>query len=77
MKNGHALKIDRGIPVPAGNRQNKGYSAVIRQLRKGDSVLLPEVKIQTAVQLCYQISNDKTMFTRRSEEGGVRVWRLK
>lgn len=74
MKNGH-IKIDKGIPVPPRRNAN-GYTALIRSLKKGDSVLLP-VKIQTAVSLCYQISDDRSMYTRRSEGTSVRVWRVK
>lgn len=74
MKKGH-IKIERGIPIP-DHAGKKGYTALIRSLKKGDSVLLPII-IQNATSLCYQISADRELFTRRSVEGGTRVWRIK
>jgi len=82
MKNGNGqIKIERGIPIP-GTPVNRGYSALLRQLKVGESVLLPTSN-QTVRQLVYQISRSKRHpcsfeFTGRKVDGGhTRVWRTK
>lgn len=74
-KNGHP-KIETGIPLPP-RYHNKGWSALLRQLKPGQSVLLPGVSIQTATQLRKQIGGTKEQFTSRTIKGeGTRVWRI-
>jgi hypothetical protein len=74
MKNDE-LKIENGIPIPHSGR-DKGYSAKIRALKVGESVLLP-TRIQSATTICYQTGLPRDSFTRRAEKDGTRVWRIK
>jgi len=69
------LKIEKGIPIPPRHKHS-GASNILRKLKKGDSVWL-ECSIQSATSLCYQVNDDKSVFTRRRENDGTRVWRVK
>lgn len=74
MKNG-PIKIERGIPIPVGNRQDRGFTSTLRAMRKGDSALFP-----TSVQSIHAIVryiDMKGIFTMRTVAGGTRVWRTK
>ena len=71
-----AMKIEKGIPIPAKNsRGYSGLSETLRLMDVGDSVLVPNsfkypVRVASRVG---QTTNRK--FTTRSTPEGRRVWR--
>ena len=69
------MKIDRDIPIPQANN-NQGISATLRKLKKGESVFIPG---KTAQDLGGFIDHCKLTgkMTRRTIDGGCRVWRVK
>ena len=73
MKHIPEPKIEKGIPLPPSR---KGYSAVIRRLKKGESVFFELTNIQS-ITACYYQLGLKGKITCRSIDGGVRVWRIK
>lgn len=77
VKTNGAFAIEKNIRIPsAGGARGKGYSAALRKLQKGESVLLPVKLTRHATSLAYQIfGSGRTV--ARAVEGGVRVWRIK
>lgn len=71
---GNALKVEKNIPLPLAG--NKGYTAILRRLKKGESVLLP-TSIQSAAALGARSGRAPKTFTMRMVEGGTRVWCIK
>lgn len=69
------LKIESGIKIPSRSNK-KGFTSAVRQLKRGESVLLP-TSIQSAITICYQTKLPRDVFTRRREGSGTRVWRIK
>lgn len=79
MKNGMngAIKIERGVPIPTGRGHTKGYSAVIRKMKVGDSAVLP-VNTNTCHSLARQIfGGTGYVATRKVDAGHSRIWRIK
>lgn len=74
MKNGE-LKIDKGIPIPLRMGHSKGYSAAVRKLLKGDSVLLPLSTSQASN--CAKHILGPGNYAARKEGKGARIWRIK
>lgn len=78
--NGADLKIEDGIPLPAGRGSGKyGHiSDTLRKLQVGQSVLLPMFtkceQLGSIRQLVQAHINGK--LTTRVVKGGVRVWRI-
>lgn len=66
-------KIDQGIPPPAP-KPRTGFTALIRSLKVGESVLLP-VPTWKANAIAYRALGQGNY---RSEKGpdGVRIWRV-
>ena len=64
------MNIDRGVPVP------QGISATLRSLKKGDSVHIPGKRPK---DMSGFVANAKLTgkVTMRTQNGGVRVWRIK
>jgi hypothetical protein len=69
------MKIDRDIPMPAANN-NKGISATLRKLKKGESVF---IQGKTAQDMGGFIDHCglSGKVTRRTIDGGCRIWRVK
>lgn len=65
--------IEKGIPIPE-KRGMHGYSALLRELKPGDSVLLPIVPYR-AYGLGWKVLG-KGNFRSKKENGGTRVWRI-
>ena len=68
------LKIDKGLPIPSKQHRRDFLLATIREMRKGDSVL---VKNRAE---CLSITNvmrrHGVKFTARKMDEGVRVWKV-
>ena len=69
------MEIERNIPVPPA-RNNMGISATLRKLRKGESAFF---KGKTAQDMGGFIDHCGLTgrVTRRTIDGGCRVWRIK
>ena len=67
------LKIEKGIPI-ASTPTKYGF---LDQLEPGDSVLLAHVNL-SSLAACMQYRQHRygKRFSRRTVEGGVRVWRI-
>lgn len=75
MKNGD-FKIERGIPVPPQHGR-KGYSAILRKMKVGESVVLP-TSTQPATNIGYQVFGGSGHITvRKIGPDETRVWRIK
>lgn len=69
------MKIDKDIPVPAA-QNNQGISSTLRRLKKGESVFIPGKKAGDMggfIEHCGLTGK----VTRRTTDGGVRVWRIR
>ncbi len=69
------LKIDRDIPTPEA-RNDRGISAALRKLKKGESVFIAGKKAGDMggfIDHCGLAGK----VTRRTIDGGCRVWRIK
>lgn len=75
MKPNGEFKIEDNVPIPSYGNQGKGYTAVLRKLRKGQCVFLP-TRIQSIQSCIHQMGATMSDFTCRSEGSGVRVWRI-
>ena len=71
--NGH-LKIEKGIPVPEGHGNHRGYAQVLRAMKEGESVLLPVKSYAGAWQHACKAMG-KGNFIVRADGKGFRVWR--
>lgn len=71
------IKIDKGVPPPNGGLPRGGLWALMRQMKVGDSILVPGEfqphNVRMAAQQCFGSRN----YSTRPEPGGLRVWRLK
>lgn len=75
MKNG-ALKIDKGIPVPAHGNERAGLiSSTLRKLGVGDSVLLPCGRTLANSHAWRVLGSGN--YTCRPDGKGFRIWRTK
>jgi len=75
--NGLRFKIEKGIPLPASSGTEKGYAQTFKQMKPGDSVLLP---IETRNHISGQakrIFGNGNWASRKIDEKHVRVWRTK
>ena len=70
------LKIESDIPIPAKNLGKKGFSAVLRKLKTGQSVVFPG-PISTAHNTIRYLGGNRTTHVVRKVEGGYRIWRIK
>ena len=69
------MRIDKDIPVPEA-RNNQGISATLRKLKKGESVFFLGKKAGDMggfIEHCGLTGK----VTRRTIDGGCRVWRIK
>lgn len=70
------LKIEKNVPIPKVTRR---YPFSLMEV--GDSVYIPCEANEAAKQVSQRITGSMSMlrprkFTRRSDVGGVRVWRV-
>lgn len=69
------MEIERNIPIPpAANDQ--GISAALRRLKKGESIFIPGKRAQDMggfIDHCGLAGK----VTRRTIDGGCRIWRIK
>lgn len=66
------MKIEKGVPIPTN-----GKTAMIRKLKKGDSVVLPGSS-QSAITLAFNVFGAYGFVTcRKIDNNSVRVWRIK
>lgn len=76
--NGHAYKIEDGIPMP-GAKSGSGFADCLRRMGTGQSILVAGAQSQSSVfARAYSVSKrsaDSRKFATRKVEGGVRVWR--
>lgn len=70
-----AYAIEKNVPLPTKG-QKLGITSALRSMSVGDSVLFPDRK--TASELGTFFANLKPMkfTTRKTPEGGLRVWRI-
>jgi hypothetical protein len=69
------LKIDRDIPMPQA-RNNLGISAALKRMKVGESIF---IKGKTAGDMGGFIDHCglSGKVTRRTIDGGCRIWRIK
>lgn len=72
------FKIDKDLPIP---RRRNGRRYPWREMAVGDSVFIPCENGETPEKTVMRLGNSFVYarpfrFTRRREEGGVRVWRI-
>jgi hypothetical protein len=73
------FKIESGVPVPRRATNSKGYTAAVRALRPGQSVLLPITPSHAGYILSYLAAGKEIVrgeFTSRREGEGARIWHL-
>ena len=72
-----AMKIEKGIPMPAKNsRGYSGLSGTLRLMDVGDSVLVPN-SIKSPGRLAIAVGRaTNRKFATRSTQEGRRVWRI-
>ena len=68
------FKIEKGIPIPP-KANGTGATAVIRSLKVGESVELPN-RNKSVTQLAHQIYGKGHVVVRATEKG-CRIWRIK
>lgn len=68
------LKIERGVPLPSSN--TAGLSAILRKMKKGESVLVPFPLAKGIHPTARSVFGRAGTIVTRMEETGVRVWRL-
>jgi hypothetical protein len=68
------VKIEKDVPIP-GRRGVRGVTALLRQLSPGESVLVPLPIGALSSQVRRVTAEEGRTFTRRSVEGGTRIWR--
>lgn len=69
--------IEKGIPIPpqrGGGGRCHGITAVLRKLRRGESVLLP-IDMARANRYAWSYIGPGAYAVRKILGGGVRVWR--
>lgn len=70
------INIESGIPLPAArNASRPGYVAAFRQMKPGDSFVVPDMKTANAARTAGVASGVKVA-TRAQPDGSVRIWRL-
>ena len=69
------MKIESNIPVPTSGN-NRGISAMLRRLKKGDSVFIPGKTAQDMGGFIDHCGLSGKV-TRRTIDGGCRVWRVR
>lgn len=74
MKNGE-LKIEKGIPMPKVRSRTYGVSAILRQMKVGESILLPGKRSSVASIGSHIFGPGGS--TTAVEKDGVRLWRVK
>ena len=77
MKDNGQFKIEKGIPIP-DSRHVAGFSAMLRKLKPGDSILRTGIICggQVTGNIGKVSKQTGFKFTTRKVEGGVRVWRV-
>ena len=75
------FQIETGIPIPQIRRRGKSGKYPFRELKIGDSFLVPNQDRFTIKRLrsaCHNFSkrNPDYMFTVKEEVTGCRVWRI-
>ena len=68
--------IEKGIPIPTIThpKGRSKWSSVIDSMEVGDSVLLPNRK--EVISLSAVLNRRDFKVVTRSEEGGIRVWKM-
>lgn len=70
------LRIARNVPIPPRrNPGDKGYTATLRRLGVGESVVLP--RGPKGLYTLIEAAGLKGKATARQVAGGIRVWRTK
>ena len=77
QKGGGSIRIESGIPIPAGAPASRELLYPFGQMRIGDSFLVlgGDPKI-VAREIAKAKKRMQTKYCSRSVEGGMRVWRL-
>ena len=65
-------KIENHIPPPVGSEKNTGITAILRKMKVGDSIKVPP---SGSYHSCARVIGIKLV--TRSENGFLRVWRVK
>lgn len=74
MKANGELKIEKGVPIPPAKQKSTGRMALLRAMKKGDSVF---VKSNNASNLYTgaKMAWGKDCYAIRKERDGYRIWR--
>jgi hypothetical protein len=71
------LKIEKGIPIPKVGSGRKEIS-LIYGMEIGDCILVPDKKSSQISSFTRHAEKTRGFrFTRRTVEGGVRIWMIK
>lgn len=71
-----AYRIESGIPIPSVHRNAKSFAAVLRGMKKGQSVKLAKKKWRTVTAQAGKILGAGN-YAIRSNGSTFRVWRTK
>lgn len=82
MKANGQFKIESGVPIPPSSAQRTGASDALRQLKVGESVVIPASSNSCGAIIRQVITSKrfptKAVFTSRKIDGDhTRVWRIK
>ena len=72
------MQIETGIPIPRQRRGRKNsLSSVLHTMNVGESVLVPEERVRSLRSVATRVSKEtQRIFTTRTTDDGVRLWRL-
>ena len=72
------MQIETGIPIPRQRRNGtRSLSSALYTMKVGESVLVPEERGRALRTMASRISKEtRRIYTTRTTEEGVRVWRI-
>lgn len=75
------MKIEKGIIIPPSPREKGGgkWQNIVNQMEVGDSVFFSKKDFHCRGSFCRAINatDDFKAVTRASDNGGVRIWKVK
>ena len=73
------FKIEKNVPYPMLKVRHTGFTATLRKMEIGDSVLIPPDKVNSCRAMTYQMHNRsaRRFSMRLQADGSTRLWRTK
>lgn len=69
------MKIDKKIPVPEFRKRSEHFQTIAK-MKIGDSVFFDNPKEANRFYGCCIQTFRKWRFTRRTQDDGIRIWRI-